>query len=294
MLVYSRERLLADPGHSCYRNLIHGLESSTQTHNTATFLVEQDSLGLQEDLAKVKLLEQRNVLARRLIQTDGTIGSPVERGGRLLTAQREGDVSLLVSEVGRAYGQPIQEFTRCWIQVGEHVTLVIDRIRATEPVRTVWNWLLNNQDGQSIVSTADNTLALYRHGVGMRLWQVSTGAPPHAQLSGPVYGYLHDAYHPEPAQLGEGKPGSGLLFRFTDGQNAQIVNRMHVIVADDASFMDDWQLTPDPEGLTVAKGGTTVALYRSDADALSFRLVVGAADYSITEGNNGFSLKREP
>ena len=294
MLVYNRERLLADPGHSCYRNLIHGLESSTQTHNTATFLVEQDSLGLQEDLAKVKLLEQRNVLSRRLIQTDGTIGPPVERGGRLLTAQREGDVSLLVSEVGRAYGQPIEEFTRCWIQVGEHVTLVIDRIRATEPVRTIWNWLLNNQDGQSIVTTANNTLALYRHGVGMRLWQVSTGAPPHAQLSGPVYGYLHDAYHPEPAQLGEGKPGSGLLFRFTDGQNAQIVNRMHVIVADDASFVDDWQLTPDPEGLTVAKGGTTVALYRSDADALSFRLVVGAADYSITEGNNGFSLKRKP
>ncbi|GAB3643794.1 heparinase II/III domain-containing protein [Spirosoma arcticum] len=294
MLVYNRERLLADPGHSCYRNLIHGLESSTQTHNTCTFLVEQDSLGLQEDLAKVKLLEQRNVLTRRVIQTSGVIGPPVERGGRLLTAQREGEVSLLVSEVGRAYGQPIEEFTRCWIQVGEHVTLVIDRIRAAEPVRTVWNWLLNNQDGQSIVSTTNNSLALYRHGVGMRLWQVMSGAPPHAQLSGPVYGYLHDAYHPEPAQLGEGKPGSGLLFRFTDAQNVQTINRMHVIVVDDSAFVDDWQLTPDPEGLTVAKGGTTVALYQSGTDALSFRLVVGGTDYSITEDENGFALKREP
>jgi hypothetical protein len=294
MLVYNRERLLVDPGHSCYRNLIHGLESSTQTHNTATFLVEQDSLGLQEDLAKVKLLEQRNVLSRRLINADGTIGPPVERGGRLLTAQREGNVSLLVSEVGMAYGQPIQEFTRCWIQVGEHVTLVIDRIRATEPVRTVWNWLLNNQDGQSIANTANNTLTLYRHGTGMRLWQVSTGAPSHAHLSGPVYGYLHDAYHPEPAQLGEGKPGSGLLFQFTDGQNAQTINRMHVIVADDASFVDDWQLTPELEGLTVTKGGTTISVYWVDTDRLSFRLVADGADYSITEGNDGFALKREP
>lgn len=293
MLIYNRERLLADPGHSCYRNLIHGLESSTQTHNTCTFLVEQDTLGLQEDLAKVKLLEQRNVLTRRLVQTNGAIGPPVERGGRLLAAQREGNVSLLVSEVDMAYGQPIQEFTRCWIQVGEHVTLVIDRIRAAEPVQTVWNWLLNNQDGQSIVNTANNSLALYRHGVGMRLWQVSTGAPSHAHLSGPVYGYLHDAYHPEPAQLGEGKPGSGLLFRFTDGQSAQTINRTHVIVADDASFIDDWQLTPDPEGLTITKGGTAVSLYRVDANALSFRLVADGANYSITEGDHRFALKKE-
>ena len=290
ILVYNRERLLADPGHSCYRNLIHGLESSTQTHNTCTFLVEQDSLGLQEDLAKVKLLEQRNVLSRRLINTDGTLGPPVERGGRLLTAQRVDDVSLLVSEVGAAYGQPIREFTRCWIQVGEHVTLVIDRIRATEPVRTVWNWLLNNRDGQSVTNTTGNSLTLYRNGVGMRLWQVSSEIQPTAQLSGPVYGYLHDAYHPEPAQLGEGKPGSGLLFRFTDGGNAQTINRMHVIVADDAAFVDDWQLTRDSESMTLTKSGTAIEFHKLDAGTLSFRLLVDASEYRINEGENGFSL----
>ncbi|MBC8154474.1 MAG: heparinase II/III family protein [Bacteroidetes bacterium] len=294
MLVYNRERLLADPGHSCYRNLIHGLESATQTHNTCTFLIENDTLGLQEDLAKVKLLEQRNVLPRRLIHTDGTVGPPVERGGRLLTVQRDGDVSLIVSEVGATYGPPIQEFTRCWIQVGEHVTLVLDRIRATQPVRTVWNWLLNNQDGQSIVTTTDNVLTLLRHGVGMRLWQVNDEAIPRAPLSGPVYAYLHDAYHPEPAQLGEGKSGSGLLFRFTDGSNAHTINRMHVIVADDAALMSNWQLRQDPEGITVAKGGTAVAVHQPDADTLSFRLLVDSAGYSIMETESGFTLKKQP
>ena len=54
ILVHQQERLLADPGHSCYRNLIHGLESSSQTHNTCTFLIEKEALGLQEDLAKAR------------------------------------------------------------------------------------------------------------------------------------------------------------------------------------------------------------------------------------------------
>ncbi len=287
MLVYNRERLLVDPGHSCYRNLIHGLESATQTHNTCTFLLENDTLGLQEDLAKTKLLEQRNVLARRLIKPDGSVGKPVERGGRLLAVQREDAVSLVVSEVGASYGAPIREFTRCWVQVGPHVTLVFDRIRADEPVRTVWNWLLNNRDGQSVTRTAANTLTMYRHQTGLRLWHIGKAA-----VNGPVYGYLHDAYHPEPAQLGEGRPGSGLLFRFTDSQTAETINRLHVIVADEATGMDDWQLRHENAQIRLTRNGVTISLSGDYSDSLSLSLRFNDAHYRINEGEKGFSLKR--
>lgn len=292
MLVYNRERLLADPGHSCYRNLIHGLESATQTHNTCTFLrsgapVEQDSLGLQEDLAKIKLLEQRNVLLRRLINADGSVGEPVERGGRLLTVQRVGQVSLVVSEAGAAYGAPIQAFTRCWVQIGPHVTLVFDRIRADQPIRTVWNWLLNNRDGQAVVSTNDNELTLYRPQSGLRMWHLGKGA-----LSGPVYGYLHDAYHPEPAQLGEGLPGSGLLFRYTDDQTATTVSRLHVLVADEAAFLNEWQMQETDQQILLTKAGITITLGGDYRDKLAIDLGYNDEQYRINEEHQGFLVKR--
>lgn len=287
MLVYNRERLLADPGHSCYRNLIHGLECATQTHNTCTFLLEQDTLGLQEDLAKIKLLEQRNVLARRLIHADGSISSPVERGGRLVTVQRIDDVSLVVSETSASYGTPIQEFTRCWIQIGSHVTFVIDCIRASEPIRTVWNWLLNNRDGESIIQTDGNTLTMYRHQAGLKLWHVGQGI-----VTGPVYAYLHDAYHPEPAQRGEGRPGSGLLFRHTATQTATYISQLHILAADDLADIDGWHLETDNECLTISKPGLTIQLVGSYVNKVSLSLTVNEKTYTVTENVTGFALER--
>ncbi|MGA0555606.1 heparinase II/III domain-containing protein [Larkinella sp. VNQ87] len=289
MLVYNRERLLADPGHSCYRNLIHGLECSTQTHNTCTFLVEQDALGLQEDLSKIKLIEQRNVLPRRLIRADGSVGPPVERGGRLRAVLREGPVSLVVSEVAAAYGAPIQEFTRHWLQVGEHLTLVIDRIRASEPVRTVWNWLLNNRDGQSTVRTYGPHLTLYRNQTGLKIWSAGQ-----ATLGGPVYAYVHDAYHPEPNQLGEGRPGSGLLFRHTDGTKTTVVNRLYALVADELADIDAWTFESGESAWTLGKPGFKVRLSGTFTDGLDLKLAHEGKTYSITGDASGFSVKTNP
>ena len=137
ILVHNEERLLVDPGHSCYRNLIHGLESSTQTHNTCTFLAEEDALGLQEDLAKASLLEQANVPARREIAA-GKAGPPVAARGRRLLFERSDEVTAVGCDAARLYGEPIQEFSRFWIQAGSHVLFLVDRIRASRPVRAVF------------------------------------------------------------------------------------------------------------------------------------------------------------
>jgi hypothetical protein len=288
LLTYGRERLLADPGHSCYRNLIHGLESATQTHNSCTFLVEQDKLGLQEDLAKVKLLEQRNVLGRRLIAPDGTVGPPVERGGRLPAAHRAGEVSLVASEAAAAYGQPIEEFTRLWLQCGPHVTFVLDRIHAAEPVSTVWNWLVNNQDDATEITTSPGLVQATRHGVGLRLWHATAAAP---QPAGPVYGYLHDAYHPEPAQLGEGRPGSGLLFRFTEAAPAQTTLRLHILVADEVSGLANWQLDSAADSWTVHNGQQKLTLTMPQQSPLQLHLHTLHGHWLVEEtGENHYRL----
>jgi hypothetical protein len=236
ILAYKKERLLIDAGHSCYRNLIHGIESSTQTHNTCTFLIENEILGLQEDLAKIKLLEQKNVLPRRKI-IESKPSAPIERGGKLIHCERLADISLVVSEVAASYGKPVEEFTRSWVQIGSHLTFVIDRIRASEPVRTVWNWLVNNRDEKTFYESHKNQLTVYRHQVGMKLFNTN-----YLNVSGVTYAYAHDAYHPEPNQLGEGKTGSGLLFRFTDSEKRTQLLGIQVIAVDELALIDDYKV----------------------------------------------------
>ncbi|NQT13157.1 MAG: heparinase II/III family protein, partial [Planctomycetes bacterium] len=235
MLVHNNQRLLVDPGHNCYRNLSHGLESSTQTHSTCTFLLEQDALGLQEDLAKATLLEQSNVAPRRQI-SDGQVSEPVAPRGRLLLLERIGEVTALASEAASLYQAPIEEFTRVWLQAGSHVLFVVDRIRATQPVRTVWNWLLNNRDGASEFEVdGGRTLTLRRGLAGLTITHASDG-----RLSGPVYAAMHDAYHPEPGRRGEGHSGSAMLYRWIEPQARKTRTAVHALAVDDYGLIDHW------------------------------------------------------
>ncbi len=234
-LVHNRQRLLVDPGHSCYRNLIHGIESATRTHNTCTFLLSQDALGLQEDLAKATLLEQSNVFPRRRI-LDGRVDDPVPPRGRRLLLGRIDEVTAAGSEAGDLYGEPLQEFSRFWLQAGPHVLFVVDRIVASRPVTTIWNWLFNHRDDNSTITVADaHTIVMRRGLAGLRLTHLADG-----QLSGPVFAFVHDAYHPEPQRLGEGRSGSGRLYRWIEPAPRAYRLAVHAIAVDDYGLIDRW------------------------------------------------------
>ncbi len=289
MLVHAGERLLADPGHSCYRNLIHGLESASQTHNTCTFLVEGDALGLQEDLAKSKLLEQQSVSGRRKISA-GKAGPPVSRGDRRLIAQRIEEVSVVGAEVAAAYGDPIREFSRFWVQAGPHVLFVVDRIRAARPVTTTWNWLLNNRDGKSVVERVSAPqLQLLRHGAGLQIFHAGGGNP-----SGPVYGYVHDAYHPEPSQLGEGKPGSGLLYRWTETQARAYRLVVHAFAMDAAHRVGTWQFSAGTDGYRVKglHGEWQVQVLGQTPLQLSIHSPAGEKSWQVREEKDQFIFEQ--
>ena len=287
IFVHNQERLLADPGHSCYRNLIHGLESSSQTHNVCTFLVEKESLGLQEDLAKATLLEQKSVLPRRLIG-DGKPGPPVDRDNRRLICERDDVVSVVGVEFGKAYGEPIRHFSRIWLLAGSHVLFVVDTIEASQPVTTVWNWLVNNRDGQTEAESRNGVLTVRRHGAGLKLW--AGGA-----VTGgfPVYGYVHDAYHVEPAQRGEGRPGSGLVFRFTEKTALQTRTVVHALALDTAEALDAWSMETSTGPFTLTNGQRKWTLALPDAEADSLTLTSGhGRRWAIQPVGNAYQLVR--
>ena len=245
ILVHNQDRLLADPGHSCYRNLIHGLESSSQTHNTCTFLIEKESLGLQEDMAKSALLEQKSVFPRRLIK-NGVAGDKILRGDKKLICEKKDVVSVIGSEAAKAYGQPIEEFSRFWILAGSHVLFIVDKITANQPITTLWNWVVNNHDGQTIWEKNAEMLTIKRKKGGMKLFHGGAGS-----WSFPVHGFLHDAYHPEPNQLGEGHSGSSLVFRFTEKGSKNTRTVVHAIALDAPDMLENWQFTQQDNQFTL-------------------------------------------
>ncbi len=290
ILAHNQQRLLADSGHSCYRNLIHGLESATQTHNTCTFLLDQDALGLQEDLAKSSLLEQANIAPRRLI-SEGQVSPPVASRGRLLLLERIDEVTAVVSEAGSLYGPPLERFTRVWIQAGPNALFVVDLIRATQPVRTVWNWLLNNRDGASEFDVRDGQTLVMRRGLaGLKLAHQADG-----RLNGPVYAFMHDAYHPEPAPLGEGRSGSGMIYRWIEPEAKTERVAVHAIAVDDYGLIDHWSAEQDGAIHRLGYRGQRWELTVCDEQPL--RLVLRGeareAAWRLEEGSEGFRFVKD-
>ncbi len=287
ILVHNQERLLADPGHSCYRNLIHGLESSSQTHNTCTFLIEKEALGLQEDLAKAALLEQKSVFPRRVIR-NGRAGKPIIRGDRRLIAAKDDVVSVIGAEVGKAYGDPIETFSRFWVLAGSHTLFVIDHITAHQPVTTLWNWMVNNRNGQTQWQNHGNVLTVKRQRAGMKLFHGGEG-----NWSYPVYAYLHDAYHPEPNQLGEGHSGTGLLFRFTEKERQVARTVVHAIALDKPDQLDQWRLEVDAHGYTLQSDTRKWTLQLQDEMATSFSMISGhGRQWDVVLKDNQYQLQK--
>ncbi|MCF2446758.1 heparinase II/III-family protein [Dyadobacter sp. CY345] len=285
ILVHNNERLLADPGHSCYRNLIHGLESSSQTHNTCTFLIEKESLGLQEDLAKATLLEQKSVFPRRII-VNGKGGEKIERGDKRLICEKNDVISVIGSEVGKAYGQPIQEFSRFWILAGSNVLFVIDSITAGYPVNTVWNWVVNNRDGKAIWHKENNCLTVQKNNAGIKLFHGGNGS-----FSFPVYGFLHDAYHPEPNQLGEGRSGDGYVFRFTEKEKSASRTVVHAIALDEPDLLINWNLEVNRNNYTLKSDTKSWTLKINDDD--SFSLISGhGRTWNLKRNEEKYGLER--
>ncbi|WP_394995920.1 heparinase II/III family protein [Emticicia sp.] len=285
ILVHNNERLLADPGHSCYRNLIHGLESSSQTHNTCTFLIEKESLGLQEDLAKASLLEQKSVFPRRTI-VNGKGGEKIDRGDKSLICAKDDVISVVGSEVGNAYGKPIQEFSRFWILAGSHVLFIVDQISADYPITTLWNWVVNNRDGKTVWQKENNCLTVKKNMAGMKLFHGGNGS-----FSYPVHGFLHDAYHPEPNQLGEGGSGDSFLFRFTEKEKLTTRIVVHAIALDEPDLLTNWNLEIVKNSFTLKSDSRKWTLKINENE--SFSIISGhGRTWNITKNNDRYELNK--
>lgn len=223
ILSWAGERFLADPGHACYRNITRPLDTSTASHNTCTFI-----------LPSGETLGQKPGVDRRL-----PWGDLVSMGGKRLLCEDHGEVSVLASDAADLYGAPIREFTRYAVLCGSQAVFVVDKVRSDVPVKTAWNWLFNNRDNLLDIGSSRQVITARRGDAVISLER--DGNP--ARLSGPAYAILHDAYHPLPGQFCEGKPGSGISYRFTETEAAKESVTVHKITLGEGPC--EWKISVD-------------------------------------------------
>lgn len=274
ILVHRDERLLVDPGHSCYRNLNRDLEVASLTHNTCTFEIGR------------RTLTQRGGVNRPIIRDGGALrgATPIDLGGRRFISARVGPVSVIGSEAAPLYGEPLRSFARLWVLCGSHALFIVDRIESDEPVRTTWHWLLNNRDSLLDLQFARPDGLIARRGdAGLKLRHFGGG-----QMGGPHYAHVHDAYHPKPAQRGEGLSGSGLIARWTESAPSTARTVVHALCFDSASAILGWNATR--EGDTYLITGT------DRGQRWMLRTEAGGVSVHIEESVSGkaFAITRDP
>jgi len=243
ILAHNHERLLTDAGHSCYRNTLRRLEVSTQMHNTCTFQVTHDG-GDQpmENWTADRILEQHDP-PRRTKHGDN-LSQPIDRGAKRLIAAELGEVRVIGSDAAAAYGRPIERFARFVFLCGSHAVFIVDHIVSARPVRTRWHWLLNNRDGELDLKVAGKDRVVARRGnAGMKLFSLSGGSFDQR------WAHVNDAYHCMPGQMGEGRPGSGILLRWTEAESCTERLVIHAIVLDTCGTIAGWHLRRDAGAL---------------------------------------------
>ena len=281
ILVHNRERLLVDPGHCCYRNLLHELDKSSQTHNTCTFL------------AGDRTIQQTTRLRRCFNPADRTPEAAVDRRGRRLLLERIDDVTAMGSEVAALYGKPITEFSRFWFLCGTHALFIVDRILFSEPVKTTWNWLLNNRDGDlDLKIIPPDRLVARRGDAGIKLFHLGNG-----NMRGPIHAHIHDTYQTAPAQKGEGAPGSGQLVRWTE--KSPLVERtvVHAICVDHYGSVAGWHFRVEEGFAAILEGPQRSEIWKLKIDtaALEFHIdeTITGRRYSITnQPASGWTLNK--
>ena len=253
IVAHDHERLLLDPGHCTYRSLIHTFDRASFSHNTCTFTRDADNAVMEQIIPAARDYEH------------GHASPETQRGARRLIATSIGDVRVAASDAADAYDPVIRRFARFWILCGSHALFVVDHIISREPVRTTWHWLLNNRDGGlDLKRLPPDRLVARRGNVGMKMFHLGDST-----MSGPLYAHVHDAYHPLPAQVGEGRPGSGLLMQWQEKQAQTERLVAHGITMHGVGKVTGWHLRTQDNQVTLegpaASEVWTLHLDRPDA-----------------------------
>lgn len=292
VLMHNKERLLVDPGHTCYRELTRELDVSSETHNTCTFeTVRKDNVPSRK-LIQV-MSNKKGGSNRKLDQVDNLPAGtpPVDLLGEKLITSRVGNVSVIGADAAALYGAPLTNYSRFLVLCGSHTLFVVDHISADEPIKTTWNFLLNNRDGllDLQLNRNENSITAQRGNAGIVIKHNAND-----RINGPIYALMHDAYHVLPNQsISEGESGSATLMRWQEPEASKDRTVVHSIAFDDPSAMKSWETIKENNSYTIKsndrKENWTLAV--ANDGTLDIKDVVSGKSYKVSQKDGVWSLK---
>ncbi|MDF2938092.1 MAG: hypothetical protein K0Q90_3465 [Paenibacillaceae bacterium] len=262
ILAYRKERFFADSGHCCYRLSSFRTARETAAHTTWSFVTGQ------EDGGGKKVIGQKEVY--------GNIYTPHQAFSYNRIVQQMGHIHVIRADCAELYGDPVIKAERTWIAVMPHILFVVDRLEARTPVQVQSHFVLNNRDNRLKVNeAAENKLVLRRGDAAMKFFLLNADSEAENNPCRLTrhWGYMHDCYHPQPNQKGQGKEGSALIFRYETEVPHVNHTMVYAIAMDQEPQIKGWHLKVPEKGRYFAeptshKGGVTLQLPRDGGDWL--------------------------
>lgn len=212
ILAHRNERFFIDPGHACYRLDAQAKSIATESHNTWTFEIE----GRSEPIA------QRSIEGANFRNPSEPLAH------RKLIGTMDG-ITVVRSEIAGVYGDPIRRAERTWITAFPHLLFIVDRIVADVPVKTRAHFMTNNRDNKLQTNLySDTKIVLRRGGAAVKFFLMDSISDGEASACRRhmSWGHMHQYYHPQPNQDGQGKEGSAVRFTYEN----QCFAKEHVMV----------------------------------------------------------------
>ena len=260
ILSYQNERMLADPGHCCYRLKSCQFSKTDDSHNTWTFEKENG-----------EILHQKKVGGnfRRSLQPSMN---------KLERCEKIDDLLIIQSDCAKTYGEEVEKAQRTWLVLGENMMFLVDRIKSKTPMKPITHFVVNNRGDKTDDRIFYGKRVVFRrNGVGMKLLPMTfNGQELEMSMN---WGYMHDCYHPEPNRLGQAAEGSALIYDYKPTDYTTDYIAVYAIILDSDTEIKRWHLRDEAENvyyiepkektggfrLTVNKDGSLTAtdLYRN-------------------------------
>jgi hypothetical protein len=292
VLMHNKERLLVDPGHTCYRELTRDLDVSSETHNTCTFETVAKGEIPSRKLIQV-MMNKEGGSNRKLNQVDNLpVGTPLtDLLGDKLIFSKIGNVSVIGANAAALYGAPLTNYSRFLILCGSHALFVVDHISADEPIKTTWNFLLNNRDGllDLQLNRKENSITAQRGNAGIVIKNNAND-----RINGPIYAFMHDAYHVLPNQtMTEGESGSAILMRWQEPEAAIERTIVHSIAFDNPAALKSWETIKENNTYTIKSTDRNEnwTLVIANDGTLEIKETISGKSYKVAQKDGVWSLK---
>lgn len=231
-MVVGKERMLVDAGHCCYRLAAWRFSTSSAQHNLFDFELP-DGTVLGQTLAKGSFVQREAPLVRNLLR------------------MRIGTAEVTVADGTDAYGPEVTRAVRAFVSVLPNACFIIDRAETSVPTVMRDHFAVNNRDNRLGVNRADDhRLVFRRNGEAMKLfecgaWLDGARVPSKLRLD---WGYVHDYYHPQPNQAGQGKDGSALIYSWDSPSAGTSHLKVYAMAMDSDPAIRSWHIKGDGAG----------------------------------------------